>query len=409
MLSARAYSFRQKSRLAISLSWIGGYTNVVALLTAGSIASHVTGTTTSIGQHVADGQLGLAAFFFLLVFCFFTGAVLSAIMTEGARRRGSRSKYVLPVAVEAFLLTLFAVMSFQHGHVEPAELGWRCVMAGIASMAMGLQNATITNISGSVIRTTHVTGVVTDLGIELVQFLHWWRDSLRGRWSSRASRLARVSSRHPTFLRLLLLASIFGSFLLGATLGTLVAMNWPALAMLPPVLFLGWIIIVDSRKPIADVRELDLLSDPEFKAAQIVKSMLPPELGIYRSVGRRGGDHQTPNFQLWLDLLPPKLRVLILAINPLTRFDTNAVLDLEAALKRLEADGRKLILCGVTPLQVRALDALGVARMMDVSNLCPDLEFAVARGLALIEAMRNGNGRKTTGVAPSAATKLGSI
>ena len=36
MLSARAYSFRQKSRLAISLSWVGGYTNIVVFLATGA-------------------------------------------------------------------------------------------------------------------------------------------------------------------------------------------------------------------------------------------------------------------------------------------------------------------------------------------------------------------------------------
>src|SRR4051794_27316209 len=46
MLSARAYSFRQKSKLAISLSWVGGYTNVVLFLACGTFSSHMTGNAT---------------------------------------------------------------------------------------------------------------------------------------------------------------------------------------------------------------------------------------------------------------------------------------------------------------------------------------------------------------------------
>jgi uncharacterized membrane protein YoaK (UPF0700 family) len=38
---------------------------------------------------------------------------------------------------------------------------------------MGLQNAIITKISNSRIRTTHVTGLVTDLGIELGKLFYW--------------------------------------------------------------------------------------------------------------------------------------------------------------------------------------------------------------------------------------------
>ena len=60
MLSARAYSFHQKSKLAISLSWIGGYANVVTLLTCGWVASHMTGPTTWFGRVLVEGQARIA-------------------------------------------------------------------------------------------------------------------------------------------------------------------------------------------------------------------------------------------------------------------------------------------------------------------------------------------------------------
>jgi hypothetical protein len=53
MLSARAYSFRQQSRLAISLSWIAGFTNVVMLAVTAHLVSHATGTATFFGDAVA--------------------------------------------------------------------------------------------------------------------------------------------------------------------------------------------------------------------------------------------------------------------------------------------------------------------------------------------------------------------
>ena len=53
MLSAQAYSFRQQSKLAISLSWIGGYTNVVAFVSCHTMVSNVTGSTTWFGQAAA--------------------------------------------------------------------------------------------------------------------------------------------------------------------------------------------------------------------------------------------------------------------------------------------------------------------------------------------------------------------
>ena len=140
---------------------------------------------------------------------------------------------------------------------------------------MGMQNATITKISGAVVRTTHLTGVTTDLGLEGVAYCLWLWDRLRGRQWQRAGRVLRVSQRHPSLQRVALLASIFGSFLFGASIGTAAYLKWGEVAMAFPVLFLCWIILVDWRKPIADVREIDLLGDPELKLLGILKPLLP--------------------------------------------------------------------------------------------------------------------------------------
>src|SRR5690349_9275314 len=98
MLSARAYSFHQKSRLAISLSWVAGYTNVVTfVLCGGIVVSHTTGNITHFGETLADGRWELAEYFGFLTLCFFIGAVLSALMTELAHRRSLRSRYMIPI------------------------------------------------------------------------------------------------------------------------------------------------------------------------------------------------------------------------------------------------------------------------------------------------------------------------
>src|SRR5688572_11091291 len=73
MLSAQAYSFRQKSKLAISLSWVGGYVNVVAFMGCHTMVSHVTGSTTWFGQAVAGRHWGAAAFMLLILGAFAAG------------------------------------------------------------------------------------------------------------------------------------------------------------------------------------------------------------------------------------------------------------------------------------------------------------------------------------------------
>jgi uncharacterized membrane protein YoaK (UPF0700 family)/anti-anti-sigma regulatory factor len=384
MLSAQAYSFRQKSKLAISLSWIGGYVNVVLMLTCGVFASHMTGNSTRFGELLASGQLALAGHFGLLILMFWFGAVASAIMTESAQRRGVRSKYILPMAVEGILLSTIAILltRYVRGSVWTNETHF---MADLAAFTMGLQNATITEISGAVIRTTHLTGVVTDFGLEGVRFLNWYLDRTRGRQWQRTGRVLRVSQRHPTAQRLYLLFCVFWSFILGAVMGTLVYTRHPGAALLLPVAFVMWIILMDWWKPIAGVKELDLLSDPELRAHGIVKALLPPELGLYRLTHHRSDRaHHPPDFHQWMSHVPEHWRVVILALSPLTYFNDNSVLALRDVIEKLREQGRELIISGVTPTQYKILARNGLFDALDPESLCPDLEFAIARGIDLL-------------------------
>lgn len=385
MLSAEAYSFKLKSRLAISLSWVAGYTNVVTLAVTGHVVSHVTGNTTFVANKLGQGRWAEFRFYGFLIGMFFAGAVASALMTEGARRRGRRSKYVLPIAVEAVLLSCFAMGIDQTTRATPENLTSQYLLCGLATAAMGLQNATVTRISGAVVRTTHLTGIVTDLGLEGVQFVLWYWDHLRSKKKSRLSRALRVTRRHPSFLRLLLLASIFGSFIFGATIGTVIFVWRPGEAMLVPVGFLVWMIFMDWRHPIADVRELDPASDAEMRAQGIVRELLPPELGIYRLAFRADTVHRPPNFSQWAERVPKQWRVVILAISPLMRFDRNAAMNLQAAAAILKKQrGRHLIVAGITQSQYKVLAAAGLTNLLNDANLCTDVEFAIARGIDLL-------------------------
>jgi anti-anti-sigma regulatory factor len=234
-----------------------------------------------------------------------------------------------------------------------------------------------------------MTGIFTDLGLEVVQYLFWWGDKLEQFHRQRVGRLLRVSRRHPTAMRMLLLLSIAGSFAFGTVAGTIAFAHLAPLSLWVPVSFLLWVVFVDWRTPVADIRELDLLNDPELRLQGIISKLLPPEVVFYRAACPRGrGAHRAPDFQVWLDRVPDRFRVVVLAISPLTRFDANAVMDLEAAVRRLHRDHKKLILSGITNHQFKALNALGVPRMMEINNLCPDLEFAVARAIVLLEDMR---------------------
>src|SRR5439155_20750660 len=113
---------------------------------------------------------------------------------------------------EAALLLLFtavARLGHPHSRVQDAE-------AAILCAAMGVQNSLVTRLSGAVVRTTHLTGVFTDIGIECVRAWEWLR-----RTAARQSGLPAVGHllrlrRVPELRRLRLHLAILSSFLGGA-------------------------------------------------------------------------------------------------------------------------------------------------------------------------------------------------
>jgi uncharacterized membrane protein YoaK (UPF0700 family)/anti-anti-sigma regulatory factor len=390
MLSAEAYSFRHKSRLAISLSWVAGYTNVIMMIAAGEVVSHQTGNSTHFASAIGGIFLHDPAavqnilYFGFLVSSFLLGAIASAFMTEGARRAGRTSKYILPMGAEAALLSILLLVLA--AHPNPSDR-WTTLYltTGLAALAMGLQNATITKISGAVVRTTHVTGVITDLGLESVQLFLWWRDKLATAKSNRYTRVLKITRRHPSALRVLLLSSILGSFMIGAALGTIALFKFGPIALIAPVLFLLWIVTVDYFKPIADVREIDPTRDPDL-ATMIsnLKSMLPPQVGIFRLTHHRTSAlHHAPDFSTWAQRIPKHWRIVILVISPLTQFDQDSATSLLTTIQRLRSAGRALVISGMNRRQFKTLMDCALSNAIDLEDFVPDIEFAIARAMNL--------------------------
>jgi uncharacterized membrane protein YoaK (UPF0700 family) len=391
MLTARAYTLRQKSRLAISLSWIAGYANVVVLIYTGMMISHVTGNLTHFGQLLVDRKWALALLTISMPLCFLLGAMLSGVCVQLATRMHRRSIYIVPMALQAGLLAVLSiVIAIQDSGAiikgsRAAELAFYLTIA-LGSVAMGMQNATITSISGAVVRTTHLTGVMTDIGTEIVAFALWLRDKTRRRGLSRWKRVALGVVRQPDAHKLALLISIVGSFGFGVLVGTIVHDYMPRLGLVPPVLFLLWIVFIDWREPIADVKAVDHLSDPELRSLGLEPSMLPRGVGIYRVAPSMSGlKHQAPDFMAWAGELPREMRVCILSIAHGVHLDDDACLSLKLAADSLMEMDRQLLLAGIASDDYDALDRNGVTETIPMQNLCSDLEFAIARAMTITE------------------------
>lgn len=196
---------RTNLRLGATLAFVAGAANAGGFLAVGQYTSHMTGVLSALADHLALGQLMLAGAALAALLTFVAGAMSTALLVNWAQRRHLHSSYSLPLLLEAALLMLFGVMGARLG-LHSALLLPATVL--LLCFTMGLQNAVITKISRAEIRTTHVTGLVTDLGIELGKMLY----------VNRNAAIAQVRSNRE---RLRTHALLVGCFFIGGLLGAL--------------------------------------------------------------------------------------------------------------------------------------------------------------------------------------------
>jgi uncharacterized membrane protein YoaK (UPF0700 family) len=148
--------------LACSLAMIAGALNAAAFYAVGFFSANMTGNVSSLSDHAATAQWGSAVFFLAVVMVCILGAAMSSILINAGRRRGIAGIYAYSILVEAILLAILAAADIW------LLTTWRppLLTLGLAFL-MGLQNATVTRISDARVRTTHVSGMATDIGIEI--------------------------------------------------------------------------------------------------------------------------------------------------------------------------------------------------------------------------------------------------
>jgi len=163
---------RGNRHLGWALAFVAGATNAGAFLAVRQYTSHMTGMVSSMADHFVLGEVALALAAFGAIVSFMVGAATAAVLVNFARRRKLRGQFAIPLLLEAALLLVFGVIGAQlatvHSLFVPATVMLLCFI-------MGLQNAIVTKISNSEIRTTHLTGIVTDIGIELGKLIYWNR------------------------------------------------------------------------------------------------------------------------------------------------------------------------------------------------------------------------------------------
>lgn len=223
--------FSHNAKLAVALSLVAGAINASGFMVVGTYTSHVTGQVARFGDELAMGRMS-DAYIALALFGFFLfGAITAGVIIFAARSLG-RFRFALALLLEAGILSAFVYLAAKNGTPQGTTL---LKMTGLLCFAMGLQNALVTKVSGAVIRTTHLTGVTTDLGIEIARLGMLFRRKIETTGISSVGAVFNEQNlMHPELHKAWLHFTIICSFFTGAIAGPFLFLKIGYLSMLAP-------------------------------------------------------------------------------------------------------------------------------------------------------------------------------
>ena len=162
-------------RIASLLSFVAGIVNVAGFLAVLRLTTNVTGHFAYLIDEVFRLEWWQGMIYFLYILSFFLGSFTSNFLVEWLLRNNKTSSFTIPILLESMILF---VNAFAGNFIisQSADLFSCCLL-----FAMGLQNSLVTTISNATVRTTHLTGLFTDLGIELSQLFFYSRNEQRGK------------------------------------------------------------------------------------------------------------------------------------------------------------------------------------------------------------------------------------
>jgi uncharacterized membrane protein YoaK (UPF0700 family) len=194
----RKRTFKHNLKLAILLSATAGIVNVAGFISFAVYTTNVTGHVALFAKELSEGNFHLTKIIALWMLLFLMGAFFSNSVIHIMSKKAPRFSHTLPLLIEAIILLCVGYTSQNYKYsVERDHF-----LAGCLLFAMGMQNAMVSVVSGFVVRTTHLTGMFTDLGIELSKLFHTKRDDRKD--------LSKIIILH---------SSIIGMFIAGGVIG----------------------------------------------------------------------------------------------------------------------------------------------------------------------------------------------
>lgn len=162
-------TFIHNLRLATLLSFVAGIVNITGVLALKTLTTNVTGHFAFFAEEFMKRDFTSAITFLLFIIFFLLGSFTSNFLAELVSRKKPELSHVIPISLEIFVLVGVGILGNQS---NISNLDGKLI-AFLMLFAMGIQNSLVTKISQSTVRTTHLTGLFTDLGIELSQLFFY--------------------------------------------------------------------------------------------------------------------------------------------------------------------------------------------------------------------------------------------
>ncbi len=160
-------TFEENIKLGIMTAFCAGMVNIASLLIFFSFASNITGHYAILAAEVVKGNYYQVAVVFAWISLFFTGSFISGLSVTHLNQKNTYIAHSLPIVMEIICLLCVGIYG-QFFYME--TLKETEILLALMLFAMGLQNGLTASISKFTIKTTHLTGTTTDLGILFAMF-----------------------------------------------------------------------------------------------------------------------------------------------------------------------------------------------------------------------------------------------
>jgi uncharacterized membrane protein YoaK (UPF0700 family) len=167
--STNRRSNKENLLLGASTAFASGTTNVASVIAFFAFTSNVTGHVAIFAEEIVKGHWHQVFIVLVWLLLFLLGAFIANFMISSVVKKGRYLSHAAPIFLEIIVLAVIAI--YGHLYYQETLIETEYLVGGLL-FAMGLQNSMVSTITGGVVKTTHVTGLFTDLGAELSQWVH---------------------------------------------------------------------------------------------------------------------------------------------------------------------------------------------------------------------------------------------